>query len=78
MFGSLRILTKKMTLVRILDEFENSDCDRRLGGDNVASGRRPKRNENEKERKKQRKKKKRKKMKKRSLDKNREKISAVS
>ena len=35
--GSLRILTKKITLVRILDEFENSFCDRRLGGHNVAS-----------------------------------------
>jgi len=27
--GSLRILTKKMTLVRILDEFENSNRERR-------------------------------------------------
>ena len=26
-----------MTLVRILDEFENGHCDRRPGGDNVAS-----------------------------------------
>ena len=35
--GGLRILTKKMILVRILDEFENGLCDRRLGGHNVAS-----------------------------------------
>ena len=35
--GSFRILTKKMTLVRILDEFENSNCDRRPGGQDVAS-----------------------------------------
>ena len=35
--GPIRILTKKMILVRILDEFEKGFRDRRLGGPNVAS-----------------------------------------
>ena len=37
MFGPLKTNTKNMTLVRILDEFAKGFCDRRPGGDDVAS-----------------------------------------